>query len=75
MRQWEPNVGIEPRALTELRLPTIKALWPRLAEQADKEGWPAARMLSALDARLKGQRLQTTKLIDAQRLQNDNQNP
>jgi DNA replication protein DnaC len=35
-------------ALTELRLPTIKALWPRLAEQADKEGWPAARMLSAL---------------------------
>jgi MoxR-like ATPase len=28
-----------------------------------------------LDARLKGQRLQTTKLIDAQRLQNDNQNP
>jgi DNA replication protein DnaC len=35
-------------ALTELRLPTIKALWPRLAEQADKEGWPAARLLSAL---------------------------
>ena len=35
-------------ALTELRLPTIKALWSRLAEQADKEGWPAARLLSAL---------------------------
>ena len=35
-------------ALTELRLPTIKALWPRFAEQADKEGWPAARLLSAL---------------------------
>ena len=35
-------------ALTELRLPTIKALWPRFAEQADKEGWPAARMLGAL---------------------------
>ena len=26
-------------ALTELRLPAIKALWPRFAEQADKEGW------------------------------------
>lgn len=35
-------------ALTELRLPAIKALWPRFAEQADKEGWPAARLLSAL---------------------------
>ena len=35
-------------ALTELRLATIKALWPRFAEQADKEGWPAARLLSAL---------------------------
>lgn len=35
-------------ALTELRLPAIKALWPRFAEQADKEGWPAARLLSVL---------------------------
>ena len=35
-------------ALTELRLPAIKALWPHVAEQADKEGWPAARLLSAL---------------------------
>src|SRR5210317_163116 len=35
-------------ALTELRLPAIKALWPQFAEQADKEGWPAARLLSAL---------------------------
>ena len=34
--------------LTELRLPTIKALWPRFAEQADKEGWPAARFLTAI---------------------------
>ena len=25
-------------ALTELRLPAIKALWPHFAEQADKEG-------------------------------------
>jgi hypothetical protein len=34
-------------ALNELRLPAIKALWPRFAEQADKEGWRAARLLSA----------------------------
>jgi DNA replication protein DnaC len=34
--------------LTELRLPTIKSLWPQFAEQADKEGWPAARFLSAI---------------------------
>ena len=34
--------------LTELRLPTIKALWPQFAEQADHEGWPGARFLSAL---------------------------
>jgi len=35
-------------ALNELRLPAIKALWPRFAERADKEGWCAARLLSAL---------------------------
>jgi DNA replication protein DnaC len=34
--------------LNELRLPGIKLMWPRLAEQADKEGWPAARFLAAL---------------------------
>lgn len=34
--------------LTELRLPGIKGLWPKLAEQSDKEGWPAARFLAAL---------------------------
>ncbi len=34
--------------LNELRLPTIKSVWPRFAEEADKEGWPAARFLSAL---------------------------
>ncbi|MBW9091617.1 IS21-like element ISRel5 family helper ATPase IstB [Rhizobium wenxiniae] len=33
---------------TELRLPTIKTLWPQFAEQADREGWPAARFLSAI---------------------------
>ena len=34
--------------LNELRLPTIKTVWPTFAEQADKEGWPAARFLSAI---------------------------
>ena len=34
--------------LTELRLPGVKAIWPKLAAQSDKEGWPAARFLAAL---------------------------
>lgn len=35
-------------ALNDLRLPTIKTLWPQFADTSDKEGWPAARFLSAL---------------------------
>ena len=34
--------------LGELRLPMITRLWPEFAERADKEGWPATRLLSAL---------------------------
>ena len=34
--------------LVELRLPAVKLVWPDLAAQADKEGWPAARFLAAL---------------------------
>ncbi|MFL9828651.1 ATP-binding protein, partial [Rhodoplanes sp. SY1] len=34
--------------LNELRLPTIKVLWPQFAEQSDKEGWPAGRFLAAI---------------------------
>jgi DNA replication protein DnaC len=34
--------------LTELRLPGIKLMWAKLAEQSDKEGWPAARFLAVL---------------------------
>jgi DNA replication protein DnaC len=34
--------------LTDLRLPGIKLMWAKLAEQSDKEGWPAARFLAAL---------------------------
>ncbi|MBY0138493.1 MULTISPECIES: IS21-like element helper ATPase IstB [Alphaproteobacteria] len=41
----EVRLGI---MLNELRLPTIKTLWPRFAETADREGWPAARFLAAI---------------------------
>ena len=33
---------------TELRLPTFRTAWQGLAERADAEGWPAARLLGAL---------------------------
>ena len=33
--------------LSDLRLPAIKLMWSKLAEQSDKEGWPAARFLAA----------------------------
>lgn len=41
----EARLGI---MLNELRLPTIKTLWPQFAEAADREGWPAARSLAAI---------------------------
>jgi signal transduction histidine kinase len=31
--------------LSDLRLPAIKLMWAKLAEQSDKEGWPAARFV------------------------------
>jgi len=34
--------------VNELRLPGIKLMWAKLAEQSDKEGWPAARFLAAI---------------------------
>ncbi|HYD26371.1 IS21-like element helper ATPase IstB [Brevundimonas sp.] len=37
-----------PLLLSELRLPTVARLWPDFAERADREGWPAARLLAAL---------------------------
>ena len=37
-----------PIMLTELRMPTIKRMWPAIAEQADREGWRAERVLSVL---------------------------
>src|SRR3954447_21141098 len=37
-----------PLLLNELRLPTIAALWRSFTERADREGWPAARLLATL---------------------------
>jgi hypothetical protein len=34
--------------LRELRLPTIAAMWQGFTERADREGWPAARLLATL---------------------------
>ncbi|GAN55361.1 IS21-like element helper ATPase IstB [Tanticharoenia sakaeratensis] len=34
--------------LNELRLPAMRQFWPDFAQRADKEGWPAARLLAAL---------------------------
>lgn len=44
--------GIDPGVLTsqlnELRLPTIKAIWPEFTARADTEGWPGAKLLAVL---------------------------
>jgi DNA replication protein DnaC len=37
-----------PLLLRELRLPTIAAMWQSFTERADREGWPAARLLATL---------------------------
>jgi hypothetical protein len=34
--------------LHDLRLPAIKQAWPEIAARADREGWPAARLLANL---------------------------
>lgn len=37
-----------PIMLANLRLPTIRRLWPEVAEQSNREGWPAERFLGIL---------------------------
>ena len=37
-----------PLMLASLRLPTFARLWPDLTQRADREGWPAARLLATL---------------------------
>ena len=34
--------------LKQLRLPTMRTLWRSFSERAEREGWPAARLLAAL---------------------------
>ena len=46
----QPNIDSASLTLmlSELRLPTFKALWMQCAERADNEQWPAARFLATL---------------------------
>jgi hypothetical protein len=37
-----------PLLLAVLRLPSIARLWPAFTDRADREGWPAGRLLAAL---------------------------
>jgi DNA replication protein DnaC len=53
----EARLGI---MLNDLRLPTIKTLWPQFAERADREGWPAARFLAAIAEHELAERSQRT---------------
>jgi DNA replication protein DnaC len=48
MNRIEVDTTRLPLLLHELRLPAIARLWPEFSERADKEGWPAARFLSAM---------------------------
>jgi DNA replication protein DnaC len=49
-------------ALTDLRLPAIKLVWPDFAARSDKEGWPAARFLAALAEHEMAERAQVMAL-------------
>jgi DNA replication protein DnaC len=48
MSKVEVDTARLPLLLHDLRLPAISRLWPEIAARSDKEGWPAARFLSAL---------------------------
>src|SRR5690348_5947484 len=48
MSRLEVDTARLPVLLNELRLPAISRMWADLAARSDKEGWPAARFLSAL---------------------------
>lgn len=54
--------------LGQLRLPGVRAAWPRIATLSDKEGWPAARFLAALlehECADRGRRRIERHLLDA----------
>ncbi|MCY1740772.1 IS21-like element helper ATPase IstB [Ensifer sp. SL37] len=42
------DVAKLPLMLANLRLPTFARLWSELTQRADREGWPAARLLATL---------------------------
>jgi DNA replication protein DnaC len=42
------DMAVLPTLLTALRLPSIGRNWRRLTETADREGWPAAKLLATL---------------------------
>ena len=48
LRRKRHRPGQAHPPLSELRLLAIKHMWPRFAERADKEGWPAACFLGAM---------------------------
>ena len=48
MSAVEVDTARLPLLLHDLRLPAISRLWPDIAARSDKEGWPAARLLSVL---------------------------
>jgi len=64
--------------LNELRLPTIKHVWPAFAERSDQEGWPAARFLAVIaehelaerDRRRVERHLGEAKLLPGKTLEN-----
>ena len=48
MSRVEVDAARLPLLLGELRLPAIARMWPEMTERSDREGWPAARLLSVL---------------------------
>lgn len=48
MSRVEVDTARLPLLLGELRLPAIARVWAEMAERSDREGWPAARLLSVL---------------------------
>ena len=48
MTSNDADIAVIPHLLTTLHLPSIGRHWKRLTETADREGWPAAKLLATL---------------------------
>ena len=48
MTRADADLAVLPSLLATLHLPSIGRHWKRLTETADREGWPAARLLATL---------------------------